>query len=239
MDGSSFRKGGNQPGGSSLRAVKGGGGSFSGDATSIQGTPVLPGGNPNDVLSLIGGVWTPTVVNAVELQSIQINPVAPLPGQALVFDGVQYTPTTPAGGGDVTGPGLGNSTDNAIVRWDGTTGTLIQDSLWSIDDFGDMFARADANVLPDLDNSGQIGTPLLKFRSMHAYLFSTGDLELKHPTRERAHWLIEEYEDHLQVKHVPSGRTYELVLRRKGRCSRFRPQRIFRKIVHRVLARLA
>jgi len=32
---------------------------------------------------------------------------------------------TPAGGGDVSGPGA--STDNAIVRWDGTSGTLLQD----------------------------------------------------------------------------------------------------------------
>lgn len=38
------------------------------------------------------------------------------------------------GSGNVSGPG--SSTDNAIVRWDGTTGTLIQDSSWVIGDDG-------------------------------------------------------------------------------------------------------
>jgi hypothetical protein len=190
------------------------------------------------VLTLQGGVWTPLPQNAAEIQGFPVSTTAPLVGQALVWDGLEYTPTTPAGGGDVSGPGLGNSTDNAVVRWDGTTGTSIQDSLWSVSDTGDLFARADSTILPLADNAGQVGTDAIKFRSMHAYLFSTGDLELKHPVRERAHWLIEEYEDHLQLKHVPSGREYEFVIRRKGPCSRFRPQRIFRKIVHRVLARL-
>lgn len=40
------------------------------------------------------------------------------------------------GGGDVVGPG--SSTDNAIVRFDGTTGKLIQDSNAILDDAGNM-----------------------------------------------------------------------------------------------------
>jgi hypothetical protein len=44
-------------------------------------------------------------------------------GKYLDADG---TWTVPAGGGDVTGPG--SSTDNAIVRWNGTSGTTIQNS---------------------------------------------------------------------------------------------------------------
>ena len=40
-------------------------------------------------------------------------------------------------GGDVTGPA--SSTDNAICRYDGTTGKLIQDSGVTIDDGGNMF----------------------------------------------------------------------------------------------------
>lgn len=39
---------------------------------------------------------------------------------------------TPAGSGDVTGPG--SSTDNAIVRFNGTSGTSIQNSAVTIDD---------------------------------------------------------------------------------------------------------
>lgn len=42
---------------------------------------------------------------------------------------------TPAGGGDVSGPGGSPATtDNAIVRWNGTTGTVIQNSGVVIDD---------------------------------------------------------------------------------------------------------
>lgn len=41
--------------------------------------------------------------------------------------------------GDVTGPGL--STDNAIVRWDGITGTVIQDSKTLLQDGGGIEAQ--------------------------------------------------------------------------------------------------
>jgi hypothetical protein len=40
--------------------------------------------------------------------------------------------------GGVTGPGL--STDNAIARWDGTTGAVVQNSLATIDDSGNVNA---------------------------------------------------------------------------------------------------
>ncbi len=39
---------------------------------------------------------------------------------------------TPAGGGDVSGPG--SSTDNAVARWNGVTGTSIQNSGVIVDD---------------------------------------------------------------------------------------------------------
>lgn len=45
-----------------------------------------------------------------------------------------------AGAGDVSGPG--SSTDKAIVRWDGTTGTLIEDSLTQLQDGGAIEAQA-------------------------------------------------------------------------------------------------
>lgn len=47
---------------------------------------------------------------------------------------VQYA--VGAGGGDVDGPG--SATDNAIARWDGTSGKLLQDSLVAIDDSGNI-----------------------------------------------------------------------------------------------------
>lgn len=40
------------------------------------------------------------------------------------------------GTGDVNGPGSGNSTDTALVRWEGTSGTLLDDSKWLLNDAG-------------------------------------------------------------------------------------------------------
>lgn len=42
----------------------------------------------------------------------------------------------PPSNGDVVGPGV--ATDNAIVRFDGTTGKLVQNSSVTIDDSGNM-----------------------------------------------------------------------------------------------------
>ena len=40
----------------------------------------------------------------------------------------------------------GTSTDNAIVRWDGTTGKLVQDSSLTISDAGDLIVTGDLTV---------------------------------------------------------------------------------------------
>lgn len=48
-----------------------------------------------------------------------------------------WSPASGGGGGDVDGPSL--STDNAIVRWDGDTGRLIQDSNVIIDDSDNVY----------------------------------------------------------------------------------------------------
>lgn len=47
---------------------------------------------------------------------------------------------TPTGAGDVTGPG--SSTDNALVRFDGTTGKLIQNGVITEDDTGNLSQSA-------------------------------------------------------------------------------------------------
>lgn len=58
-------------------------------------------------------------------------------GQFLRTNGVSSNPSwaTPASG-SVTGPG--SSTDNALVRWDGLTGTIIQNSVAILDDSGNL-----------------------------------------------------------------------------------------------------
>lgn len=74
-----------------------------------------------------------------------------VPGQTLTTAGAGANPTwsTPAGGGNVIGPGSGSSTDNALVRWDGTTGTAIQDSLgWLLGDTGLLDGSSGNLILP-------------------------------------------------------------------------------------------
>lgn len=57
-----------------------------------------------------------------------------------------------SGSGDVSGPA--SATDNAIVRYDGTTGKLLQDSLIAIDDSGHV-----------LGIDGTVGAPAYSFTS--------------------------------------------------------------------------
>lgn len=45
-----------------------------------------------------------------------------------------------SGTGDVTGPN--SSTDNAVTRWDGTTGKIIQNSTAILDDNGELHVLA-------------------------------------------------------------------------------------------------
>lgn len=77
---------------------------------------------PNDVMHFIGaGTVSIDVQTADDGASITI------------------TGTGGAGGGDVTGPA--SSTDNAIARYDGTTGKIIQNSSASVNDSGDVTGR--------------------------------------------------------------------------------------------------
>lgn len=56
-------------------------------------------------------------------------------GAGLAISGGKLV-ATGSGSGDVTGPG--SATDNAVVRFDGTTGDLIQNSVVTIDDSGNV-----------------------------------------------------------------------------------------------------
>lgn len=57
-----------------------------------------------------------------------------LTGSTSTFLRSDGTQTTPAGGGNVSGPG--SATDNAITRFDGASGTIIQNSVVLIGDSG-------------------------------------------------------------------------------------------------------
>ena len=62
------------------------------------------------------------------------------------------------GGGDVVGPG--SSTDNAIARYDGITGKLIQDSLVTINDTGQIVATNGTQASPAYVFTGDPNTGL-------------------------------------------------------------------------------
>lgn len=72
-------------------------------------------------------------------------------GQFLTTNGTAASWATPGGGGDVLGPG--SSTDNAVVRWNGTSGTSVQNSGITISDTNDLVAPGTITIGP----SGQTG----------------------------------------------------------------------------------
>lgn len=65
---------------------------------------------------------------------------SPTSGQSLAFNGTNWV-NSAAGSGDVTG--AASSTDNAVTRFDGTTGKAIQNSTVTLDDNGN-FANVNA-----------------------------------------------------------------------------------------------
>ena len=70
-------------------------------------------------------------------------------GQFLRTSGTSANPSwaTPSGSGDVSGPG-GSVTDDALVRWDGTTGTAVQNSSVTLTDSGVMDISGGGLTLP-------------------------------------------------------------------------------------------
>lgn len=84
-----------------------------------------------------------------------------LPVNVTLGTGLTYTHAThtlaASGSGDVVGPG--SATDNAITRFDGTTGKLIQNSTVTLDDSGNFTWTATADmVLP-------VATPAMEFKT--------------------------------------------------------------------------
>lgn len=65
-----------------------------------------------------------------------------------------------SGSGDVTGPG--SSTDNALTRFDSTTGKIIQNSTATLDDSGNLTATSfigDGSALTGIAGSGDVDGP--------------------------------------------------------------------------------
>jgi hypothetical protein len=97
-------------------------------AITLAGTLVIANGGTN-------GTATPTAgAVAYGTGTAYGFTAAGTAGQVLTSNGAGVPTWTTNAGGDVTGPA--SSTDNAIARFDGVTGKLIQNSVTTIDDTG-------------------------------------------------------------------------------------------------------
>ena len=78
---------------------------------------------------------------------------SPANGQGLIYNSStgKWQNQTGAGSGDVVGPT--SSTDNALVRFDGTTGKLIQNSAATLDDSGNLDVASAKADYYDLDTA--------------------------------------------------------------------------------------
>jgi hypothetical protein len=110
----------------------GGGGGGSGTVTSVDGA----GGTG---ISVAGGPITTsgtlTITNTAPDQVVSLTAGTGISTSG-TYPNFTITNTSPSAGGDVVGPS--SATDNAVARYDTTTGKLIQNSLVLIDDTGSV-----------------------------------------------------------------------------------------------------
>lgn len=115
------------------------------DSTVVRTTGAQTISGPKVFSDSIGLQDPDTPINIVTLlssnlttgsYSLTLPPDPGLPNQILETDGTGVLTWTSAGSGDVSGPST--STDGAIVRFDGTTGKIIQNSQVIITDTGDV-----------------------------------------------------------------------------------------------------
>jgi hypothetical protein len=105
----------------------------SGAYSDLSGTPSIP------------AAYASTSIDA--LSDVDTTTSAPTNGQTLVWNsaGSKWLPGT-ASAGDMVGPA--SATDNALVRFDGTTGKLSQTSLVTVSDTGAITAPGVGSVIP-------------------------------------------------------------------------------------------
>lgn len=87
--------------------------------------------------------------NLATAYALTLPPNTGTAGQVLTTNGtgvLSFTSGGGGGGGDVVGPA--SSTDNAITRYDATTGKLIQNSLVTLADDGAIVAPQAGSVIP-------------------------------------------------------------------------------------------
>lgn len=125
-----------------------------GDAQSLLTDSLATASTTTTAASGTTNAPTETTVTVTNLDSLAAGDVVQLriyrdaasgsdtfSGDAILVDiEVSYAATGGTGAGDVTGPG--SATDNAITRFDSTTGKVIQNSSASVDDSGNLTATS-------------------------------------------------------------------------------------------------
>lgn len=147
-----------------------GSGSYYGDGSQLTGIN-------------ISGTTTPSLddLTDVTITSATLNDV-------LKYNGANWVNGTISGSGDV----VGNTTsaDNAVVRYEGTTGKSIQNSLVTITDAGGLTAvvlNASSSILPTISDGAALGNGSLMFSDLFlasggVINFNNGDITITHST---------------------------------------------------------
>ena len=120
----------------------------SGAYADLSGTPTLSTVATSGAYGDLSGTpaaYASTSIDA--LSDVDTTTSAPTNGQTLVWNsaGSKWLPGT-VGAGDMVGPA--SATDNALVRFDGTTGKLSQTSLVTVSDTGAITAPSVGSVIP-------------------------------------------------------------------------------------------
>ena len=120
----------------------------SGAYADLSGRPTLATVATSGAYSDLSGTPTAYASTSIDaLSDVDTTTSAPTNGQTLVWNsaGSKWLPGT-VGAGDMVGPA--SATDNALVRFDGTTGKLSQTSLVTVSDTGAITAPSVGSVIP-------------------------------------------------------------------------------------------
>jgi hypothetical protein len=104
-------------------------------------------------------------------------------GDVLTADGLGGASWLANGNGDVTGPA--SATDNAVARFDLTTGKLIQNSGATISDLGDLSVNAGTTALPGVSFVGDPDTGLMSLGANQLSLVTGGTQALQISATQR------------------------------------------------------
>lgn len=121
---------------------------------------------------LSGTATSPTVS---KIQNRAVSATAPADGDAYIWDVATSTwvPGPAGGSGTITGPT--SSTDNALVRWDGTTGTAIKNSNATVDSAGVLSTPGVVTAYTQIDTTAPSPTILAGTLAWNDY---SGTVEL-------------------------------------------------------------